>query len=97
MKLDKTFMVITIADIVREVIVFAVCLLAAFGINVYAIVHYQTEWSELYTEIGFVLTIALIIYGYRCAFKIICKIIWWIYKKIRAMIENYRQKRQAAN
>ena len=67
---------ITLGDVVRELVVFAVCLVAAIALNAYAIVHYQTRWSELYTDIGFTVSLALIIYTARCVAKGLITILW---------------------
>ena len=42
-----------------ELIVFGVCLLVSFLMNVYAIVAFNTEWKELYTQLLWVLAIAV--------------------------------------
>ena len=69
MKLDKVILAITLRDVVREAVVFGVCLILAFGMNIYAVWHYQTEWSELYTNVGYTVVLAAIIYAARCVFK----------------------------
>lgn len=46
----------------RELIIFAICIIAAILINVYAIVSYDTAWSELYTMAGMVAAIGIILY-----------------------------------
>lgn len=74
---------ITVADVVRECVVFGVCLLAAIAMNAYSIVHYQTEWSELYTELGFVATLAVILYAARCVAKALIITIRRLVKKLR--------------
>lgn len=67
---------ITVADVVRECVVFGVCLLVAIAMNAYSIVHYQTEWSELYSEFGFVVTLAVILYAARCVAKALILVLW---------------------
>ncbi|HML69949.1 MAG TPA: hypothetical protein PKA78_01130 [Macellibacteroides fermentans] len=46
-----------------ELIVFGVCLLVSFLMNVYAIVAFNTEWKELYTQLLWVLAIAVFLYA----------------------------------
>lgn len=82
MRKDKVIATITLSDVIRECIIFGVCLLAAIALNAYSITHYQTNWSELYTEFGFVVTLAFILYAARCAAKIIIRAMWWLTKKI---------------
>lgn len=74
---------ITVADIIREGVVFGVCLLVAIAMNAYSIVHYQTEWSELYSEFGFVATLAVIIYAARCVAKALILVVWKFAKRLR--------------
>lgn len=38
------------------------CFVAACLINVYAIVRYHTHWSELFSQIGYVVCIAAVLY-----------------------------------
>ncbi|MBO5217629.1 MAG: hypothetical protein J6B41_07800 [Alistipes sp.] len=80
---NKVIAVITLADVIREVAVFGACLIIAIALNAYAIVHYQTEWSELYTEFGFVLTLALILYVARCVVKALILVLWKCVKLLR--------------
>ncbi len=74
---------ITLGDVVRELVVFAVCLVVAIALNAYAIVHYQTRWSELHTDIGFTVSLALIIYTARCVAKALIIVMWKLAKKLR--------------
>ncbi|MBQ5359044.1 MAG: hypothetical protein IIU61_06340 [Alistipes sp.] len=83
MRRDKVIATITLGDVVRELVVFAICLVAAIALNAYAIVHYQTKWSELYTDIGFTVSLALIIYAARCVAKALIIVMWKLAKKLR--------------
>lgn len=80
---SKVIATISVADVVRECVVFGVCLLVAIAMNAYSIVHYQTEWSELYTELGFVVTLAVILYAARCVAKALILVVWKLAKKLR--------------
>lgn len=46
----------------RELIIFALCFLAAVLINAYSIITYGTHWSELYSMIGMTVAIAIFLY-----------------------------------
>ncbi len=46
----------------RELVIFLISIVFAFGVNIYAIIAYKTEWSELFTSLGFVAIIALVFY-----------------------------------
>lgn len=46
----------------RELSIFLGCLVLAFLINAYAIAAYGTSWSEMYSMIGMVASIAVFFY-----------------------------------
>lgn len=54
--------VITSKKLVRELWVLVGCFVAANVVNVCAIIGYDRPWSELYSQIGFVVTTSLLIY-----------------------------------
>jgi len=54
--------VISNKRIKREIWVFILCFVAAFGLNIYSIVKYKTEWSELIGQLPIVLLLAVVIY-----------------------------------
>ena len=85
MKLDKVIASITLRDVAYEIAVFAACLLIAFLVSIYAVVHYQTSWSELYTDIGFTTVLALVVYVARCVFKLLVKAVCYIVCKVRCV------------
>ena len=45
-----------------EIITFIVCFIIACIINVYAIIQYNTPWSEIFTSIGYVFLFAVALY-----------------------------------
>lgn len=53
---------ITASRLRTELIIFIVCFAAAFGINIYSIAKFGTDWSELLSQLHVVLGIALGIY-----------------------------------
>ncbi len=54
--------VITPKQIKRELIIWLVGLIVAIGLNIYAIADYQTSWSELVSQFGYVLFISILLY-----------------------------------
>lgn len=46
----------------KEAIYFGSAFGIAFLLNVFSIVRYKTHWSELYTQLGYVLMVAIILY-----------------------------------
>ena len=65
------------STIKKELWILLLSILAAFGLNIYAIIHYQTEWSELISKIQTVILLGFIIYVilliFRGAFKLLLK------------------------
>ena len=53
---------ITASQLRKELIIFVVCFAAAFGLNIYSIAKFETDWSEILGQLHVVLGIALIIY-----------------------------------
>ena len=49
----------------REFIIFCCCLLAAWLVDVYAVLKFNGHWTELFTQVGFVLTITIALYLLR--------------------------------
>ncbi len=47
----------------REISLAAGCFLAAFLVNVYAIIRFGTPWTEMFTQIGYVIVLSVIIYA----------------------------------
>lgn len=46
----------------RALIALLVCFIAAFGLNLGAIINYETPWYEIFTQIGFVVVITVGLY-----------------------------------
>ncbi|MGQ1891466.1 hypothetical protein ACT29H_13580 [Thermophagus sp. OGC60D27] len=55
--------IITSQQLKRELVIWLLCLVAAVGLNVYAILIYSTSWHELYTKAGYVIVLSFFIYG----------------------------------
>ena len=54
--------VITRQRIVRELQIFAGCVLAALLVNAYSIFHFKTEWKELFTTLPITLAVACVFF-----------------------------------
>ena len=54
--------IITPKRIKTELFILLALLIIAELINVYAIVKFQTSWQELYSQMGYVVTIAILLY-----------------------------------
>lgn len=54
-----------------ELLLFCICLLIAVGLNIYAIIAYHTEWSELWTQLLWVAVIGCILYGLSIVIRLL--------------------------
>ena len=54
--------VIKSGTVKRELFVFLVCFVFAFLMNAYAINSFGTAWRELFTQLGYVIVIAVVVY-----------------------------------
>ncbi len=50
------------ASLKRELSILFISFLVAFGVNVYAIIVYNTGWGEIFTALGFVAILTVIFY-----------------------------------
>lgn len=73
--------IITQKDIVRELYVILVSFILACLVNVGAIIAYDRPWSELWSQIGFVLFITVGIYVILAVVRIIVRLICKLIKK----------------
>ena len=67
-----------------ELIVFGVCLLVSFLMNVYAIVAFNTEWKELYTQLLWVLAIAVFLYAVSVVVRL-------LYAGVRSVLKSNKK------
>ena len=76
--------VIKSGTVKRELIVFLACFIFACLMNVYAIKQAGTPWSELFSQLGYVFVIAVVVYILIAIVRgIICLIIRLFRKKKR--------------
>lgn len=73
--------VITGKMIRRELYVFLGCFVAAFFVNVGAIISYDRPWSELYSQIGFVIFMTVGIYILLAVFRFLVCLVAKLFKK----------------
>jgi formate hydrogenlyase subunit 4 len=57
-----TGIVISSRRILRELRIYACCVLAALLVNVYSIVRFNTQWKELLTTLHITLAVACVFY-----------------------------------
>ena len=68
------------STIKREVRIAAGCFIAAFLVNVIAIICYKGNWTEAFTQIGYVIVLSIIIY---VLVNIIRLLVWLILSTVR--------------
>ena len=73
--------VITGKMIRRELCVLLGCFVAAFFVNVGAIISYDRPWSELYSQIGFVIFMTIGIYVLLAVLRLIVCLLTKLLKK----------------
>lgn len=56
-------MVIKGKAVYAELLILAVCLLIAYSLNVYAVIHYSRPLTELLSSLGYVVVVAAAIYA----------------------------------
>ena len=54
--------VITTKRIKKELLLLLTCFIFAFLLNVTAVIIYRTPWIEIFTQIGYVVAITLVLY-----------------------------------
>ena len=75
--------VITPKQIKRELIIWGICLIIAIGLNVYSIISYNTSWSELYSQGGYVIVLSIVLYA-----------ILWIFRGIFLLVRYFARKNE---
>lgn len=76
----KRDIVIKSDTVKRELIVFLACFIFAFLMNVFAIVRAGTSWNELFTQLGYVIVIALVVYLLLMPLRLV---VWLIMRPFR--------------
>lgn len=69
---------ITAKQIRREFFILLVCFVIAEGVNIFSMIKYGTPWTELFTQIGFVLIITAVLYIILIALRVLI----WLVKLI---------------
>lgn len=72
---------ITPARLRFEGTLLAVCFVAAFGLNIYSIARFDTEWMELLTQLHIVLAITFFFYILLAVFRFIVSKVFKLLKR----------------
>lgn len=68
-------LVISSKRLKKEILIFAICFIIAFAVNVIAIIYFKTPWYEMFTQIGYVLLITISLYFIVIAIRFIAFLI----------------------
>ena len=58
----------------KELLIFGICFAIGFLMNLISIIVYKTAWSEIFTQLGYVFVIAVVIYLILAIFRSIIKL-----------------------
>lgn len=72
----------------KELLIFGVCFAIGFLMNIISIIIYKTSWIEIFSQLGYVLMIAIILYLILALFRALFK---WIKIAIRKIIKKTPQ------
>lgn len=65
----------------KELWIFILCFVAAFVLNMVAIILYNTNWTELFTHLGYVVTIAVVLYILFALLRGVIQVIRFLFHK----------------
>lgn len=82
-------LIITSGRLKKEMIIISSCFTTAFLINVAAIIMYKTPWHEMFTQIGYVIVITIVLYLVVAFFRLISVGIIRLVKKSWIHINEY--------
>jgi cellulose synthase/poly-beta-1,6-N-acetylglucosamine synthase-like glycosyltransferase len=67
----------------REFFILLSCFLFAFLLNAFAINKFGTSWSELFTQIGYVVVITAVVYVLLALFRLVIWLIMRLFRRKR--------------
>jgi len=71
----------------KEILILVSCFAIAFLINVLAIIVYKTPWYEVFTQMGYVLVITLVLFLTITFFRVL---VWGVKRLLKKEIENFK-------
>ncbi len=73
--------IITPKHIKRELLIWLFCLVVAIAFNIYAIIIYQTSWSELYSQVGYIIALSVFFYA-----------VLWLFRGLFRLVKYFRKR-----
>lgn len=65
----------------RELWIFLACIAAMEALNIYAVIRYDGAWTEVVTNIGFIITAALVVYMVSAFLRLLIYVTVRLFKK----------------
>lgn len=59
----------------KELYILAACFFISFIINIAAVIIYKTTWKEVFTQIGYVVAITIVIYTISSILRLLIKML----------------------
>ena len=75
--------VITAGQKKREIIIALSCFAATFLLNVYCVIRYACPWTEIFTQLGFVVVLAVGLYVLTVIVRLIVKALALLFGRCR--------------
>lgn len=73
--------VIPAKKVKREVYILLGCFIFAFLLNIACIIIYKTRWIEIFTQIGYVIVIAVVLYLLIALIRFVAFLVGKLFKK----------------
>lgn len=72
----------------REAGYLSACLFVALAANIFAVIKFHRPYTELFSQLGFVIVISIALYAYIIILRIIYHAIVYLFSKIQDRIKN---------
>ena len=59
----------------KELLIFGVCFAIGFLMNLISIINYKTPWHEIFSQLGYVVAIAIVLYILLAFVRIVIRLI----------------------
>ncbi|MDR1526063.1 MAG: hypothetical protein LBS46_00110 [Dysgonamonadaceae bacterium] len=81
--MKDTILTLTVRRKKYELTILAFCFAVANTVNLAAIIYFDTAWVELFSQIGYVVTITIVLYILIVAFRLLWK---FLFRKLRRSV-----------
>ena len=77
--------VITAAVKRRELLIWLTCFIVANVVNITTIICYSTPWYEIFTQIGYVVVMSVLLY----VLTIVVRVVWFVVRRLTSSEEKH--------